>query len=348
MKVAFLGASVTQQFIEHQTGAPTGYTYFTELLLRDHFGESYSQEIFSYGGNRLSDAGILRVHEAIKSNPDICVIEPLIEDSSRGESLSHEVISYIYECLLKNNIMPVTLFLPSAYCLEAAESSVCAYYISFLKSVGLEDYKCVISLTKQESTSLLRDAFHTNSEGAKKYAGELAQFILSKFSSGIDLSACMTQALAQISPSRFRINAIRCPRSIPFRKLSLNIHYPPTLAKDSQDNLLMVQKQVIGPHSPVVKACLSSPQEVCPYTTSIWDPYCHYKRDSYVTLARFKDIYAVDSKVHIEIDKQMPDYETCRRPFHPPSGIEKLYIHPLSDIYLISDYKLGLSACEMS
>jgi hypothetical protein len=109
MKIAVLGASVSAQV--SSDGEITGYV---EFFRREILEKSREVEVkqFCYPGNRLSDAGIVMVSQIVDYMPDVCIVEPIVEDISRGVNSSNFDILYVYDKLINAGILPITLILP--------------------------------------------------------------------------------------------------------------------------------------------------------------------------------------------------------------------------------------------
>lgn len=102
MKLAFIGASVTAQGTHHQSGEITGYREILSKKIIENLAFDTIRS-FTHSGNRMSDGGLINLIEIINFKPDICIIEPLIEDKSRGDKVLIEEIYFFYEALLEHN-----------------------------------------------------------------------------------------------------------------------------------------------------------------------------------------------------------------------------------------------------
>ena len=69
MKIAFFGASVTQQ------NGESGYVpTFTKLLVENNFTDAVVIQK-GFGSMHLFDAGICKIDEVVNENPNICFID---------------------------------------------------------------------------------------------------------------------------------------------------------------------------------------------------------------------------------------------------------------------------------
>lgn len=117
MKLAILGASVSAQSRNHVSGEITGYS---EVLLLSHAKNLGISEIrrFTYSGNRLSDGGLIQSIAVRDYRPDYCIVEPNIEDESRGWAVTEDELKFIYKNIATSGARPINLFLPDHITLD--------------------------------------------------------------------------------------------------------------------------------------------------------------------------------------------------------------------------------------
>lgn len=112
-KIAVLGASLSAQTVNHKTGELTGYVEAFRRMSEVELGLPSENIIqFAYGGNRLSDAGLIRLEEVIAEKPSVCIVEPIVEDVSRGSEAGEAEYLHVFNKLVSNNILPLVLCVP--------------------------------------------------------------------------------------------------------------------------------------------------------------------------------------------------------------------------------------------
>jgi len=326
MKIGFIGASVTAQDFNYQTKEVVGYREILSLKLRLNLNLMCFKN-FSYPGNRLSDAGLVKLQEVIESKPDICLVEPLIEDSTRGVEATMDEIYYFYATLLTNNIYPVTIFLPNP------KSGHCRDWINYdnLKNINIELNIPIIELDFQEPIdSTYVNGVHTTNKGAILYGEEIYNQFYSIVKNGIPKCELPKKTSDNVFVTRL---AGTSNNEILLGKVLLQ----------GQGNIKIVQKSKIGPHTPVLKytignKSLSTGNEVC-----LWDPYCHYVRGAYSILLPKIKLSNSPLELIFSISNTLPDYVKCRRDGIIWPGSSELYLSPLQDAYIISDNKIKVS-----
>jgi hypothetical protein len=326
MKIVFIGASVTAQGINHKTQEIVGYTEILSEKLRDNLNFDVVRN-FSYPGNRLSDAGLVKLQEVIEAKPDICLVEPLIEDSTRGVEATINEMYYFYTTLLMNNIYPVTVFLPNP------KSGHCRDWINYdnLKNINTELNIPIIELEFQAPIdSTYVNGVHTTNKGAILYGEEIYNQFYSIVKNGIPKCEHPKKTRDNVFVTRI---AGSSNNEILLGKVFLQ----------GQGNVKVVQKSKIGPRTPVLKytvnyKSVSTENEVC-----LWDPYCHYVRGAYSILLPKITLLNSPLELMFSISNTLPDYKKCRRDEIIWPALSELNLSPLQDAYIISDNKIKVS-----
>lgn len=321
MRIVVVGASVSAQRIHHATQEVTGYC---EVLRREYLSALGVTELVqaTYPGNRFSDAGLILLRDVIALKPDVCIVEPLIEDSSRGVDPTRCEITYFYSELINADIRPIALFLPEPLSANPSPKAVKGYELHAQICRDLSIQTIEIDLTGTPDLESKFVGVHTRLAGARVYAKEIAER-LPKFDLTSPLHVSPTTSEIFISSATFQ----PCSR---LRHVQLQIEAERPTA------LRIIQKQSIGPHSPLLDISKFTGQTRENSEISVWDPYCHYPRDSYVNL--FNGHVEAGSTLITAVCSRKPPAHT-RSVHHRenwPSPAEKMLI-PLSDFFLISN-----------
>ena len=330
MKIAFLGASLSAQTVNHKTGEITGYV--------EAFRQKYAKTLqinpkdigqFAYGGNRLSDAGFIRLEELIKTKPDLCVVEPIVEDVSRGVEANELDYVHVFKRLIENNITPLVFCVPLPIDTKVLESprynfcyKVCSKYDIPMKTVDL---------SKAHAAGLVFKGLHTNNSTAEFLASQLSDFIqvtnsiaVQKNLSNIDFKSCISiQELANSNTKNIR---------------SISVDFKARKA----GRLTLIQKQNIGPYSPILDISISqesSNEKLIRKEKSVWDRFCYYQRSSYVTICDVQ-LEAGTGNILINISDKKPKYTTCKKFEGNWPNLSELKLDPLGVITSISNFEI--------
>lgn len=344
--MAVLGASVSAQTIRHDTRELTGYV---EALRRHHLDELGLAEIvqFSYSGNRISDGGIILLDRVIRSGCEICLVEPLVEDDTRGSDPTEEEASHVYRSLIDAGILPITLFLPRprngtarVWPTYGLLEGVCARFGVPLIELALDDPQ-----VQADFSVYFSDAIHTRARGAELYASRIAEKLLAL--GDLDELRRNLRLPAGLGTST-RLASLDPPDFGKVRRLGVRV----TNRSDETRAYRVIQLQKVGPHSPLVEIRARShsldpaaPAGISRDDTaarfSVWDLHCHYVRSSFVTLVKREIAARSIVDLDLAVSAEDPDYAACRREGFefPPAGDR--YLLPLGEIHLISDGELG-------
>jgi hypothetical protein len=158
MKIAFFGASITQQ--------KTGYvSVFKEL------NKNYTIEQFGYGGLNIRDGGIIYIDGVIRSNPQYCFLDWFSPECYRPPKKIEIYVDVLVEKLLSVGCYPIFLFF-------YRKDMDNGWFDMFehLKSYGQKYSINSIDLSKLENPSeYLRDSIHTNDLGSEKYGSIISE-----------------------------------------------------------------------------------------------------------------------------------------------------------------------------
>ena len=277
MKIAFFGASVTQQ--------KTGYVF--ELCKLNT--NNYQIHKFGYGGMHISDASVVFINNVIKVNPDICFIDWF----STGwiESNDDLVKKYIDNMLLKLTEIKckvVFLFLPRTpfelnrlSMFETAHKILDSYdikYIDIYKNYPkiLEDN---FNLVENDT---LRDNIHTTEKGSIEYAKIINDWLSKNINN-------LTFPNKEINKSILY--------NIKKYQLSHEIRVQNKLTIEGNCDLLFFYIRK-GPNAGKIK--------LNDKVKNIWDQWCYYERNDMFEVDKFKE------KLEVTILNDDFNRDTCK------------------------------------
>ncbi len=308
MKIAVFGASVSHQTTNHATGEVTGYA---ECLRREHaaaLGATAIRQI-TYPGSRLSDGGLLRLADVIAWKPDICLFEPLIEDSRRGANSVTAEKRYVYLSLLEAGILPVTLLLPAPFGKPASQIPHYDQFIALTKQYGLPVIEVTLDGVDARETKF--KGVHTLLEGARIYARQIADALQGLPDPQSVVKTALARALASGRPT-LTLSHLQPPTgtggTITSMALKVVSEYPGPV------RIRLVQPQSIGTFSPVMDVTLTQDggTPIVMQKLSVWDEFCHYTRRSYVMLTDTVLKGPGRFSLTLKVSDTPPDYSQCR------------------------------------
>jgi lysophospholipase L1-like esterase len=354
-KVAFLGASVTAQSSARETGEMTGYV---EAFREIHAAGLELEEVivYAYPGNRLTDAGLILAQEILPQKPDIVILELTIEDRSRGSDFDERHLTHLTQIFIKSGTIVIFFAMPKPDRDDPEEDLACEMIRRFAETANLPFCAAYLPPGSKRS-DYYRDGVHTNVNGALFYADVLARFLkelMEKHSSKNRFKLLIRRLYyifkenvsnfiffprqSNLDACCFQMNSIAVSQSGDFKTIVIRNHTP----KQSGGSIRLIQRQEIGNHSPVVDVeVLTSSGEWKTHQISIWDPYCHYTRHSFVTLVK------VDQhdfkKILIKVSSTLPNYATCRRHNDNTPSHGNLCMRSDQPFWVISDSTVDLS-----
>ena len=255
--------------------------------------------IFGYGGCHLLDAGIIYIDEVLKIKPNICFIDWF---STGYKTFNENTIKYIDTIVYKfsnQNCKLIFLFYPRL-----------DYNKFFLKwHTSIQQYLdknnlFYIDLNKnlKYSPEIIRDGVHTTEFGSETYSNLIYDYFISNY------------------------NELKIPRNIKktnlvnIQKLNINKIFKKYM-KLKGDCTIFTCTLTIGPNSGYIG--IGEKQFL------LWDPYCHYDRDS----CNLNNI-RVEDNMELKISQQKVDYSSCRRDYNFDNNIFELNI---KEIYYIGN-----------
>ena len=303
--IGVLGASLSAQTVNHKTGELTGYVEALRRSYADALGvvpENIQQ--FAYGGNRLSDAGLILLDEVIDAKPDICILEPVVEDVSRGREITSADFLYVIRKLTENGILPIVFRVPLP--LETNVASSDRYVLS---GEICERYAIPLitsDLSKAIEAGMEFNGLHTLKDTAQFLAEELGKYLLS-----LNLNDAWRSLSAQNRLPVSKIKVVKLDDVGTTQWSTLSFQF----SASQESHLVLLQKQNIGPFSPVLQIAVkgSDGQEVAHSLQSVWDRFCYYQRSSFVTLCNV-DLPKGGGIITVEIaNEYAPNYNSCKK-----------------------------------
>jgi len=335
MRYGIMGASLSAQTVRHDTGEVVGYVEF----LRRHQSRRLNTnpdniKQYTYGGNRLSDGGLIRFKEILADRPDVCILEPLVEDGSRGRWTKPNEILDIYGQLIQNEIIPVTFLVPLPAGRSASEIPITQTIKQLCNKYNLPLFEANINHIVNAGGQF--QGVHTSPSSGALLAEQLAYFLFS-----LDFKALLNHCRGLTFPPMTLFFETLSPPSL--NKVN-HIRIDISPANASQFQLRIIQKQQIGKRSPVISTKIyknGTQQDILQsQEISVWDPHCHYDRDSFVTLCN--DTIELDNAITIEtsVAPVRPKYETCKREVDSWPLENERSLFPKGDLILISTQKI--------
>lgn len=346
MKIAILGSSVSKQTRHHESKAVTGYVQVLRDTYQAGMGISEIRQI-TYAGNRLSDGGLARLTEVLAYAPDICIFEPLIEDSRRGTLATEAELNMVYRRLLNAGILPVTLLLPNPKLRQASRSTEYNKLTRICSTLELP----VVDISIPEDIDLVAgfNGVHTRAPGAAFYARTLHKALLPCLDPHWRQAVvAKAGAKARTLPKEAFLRRLGCPGGMPpkTRGVVLDLTLGPTSKhnqngrKPGQGTVRLVQEHMIGTFSPVIqtRAVVQDTGALADnIRTSVWDDYCHFDRDSFVTSGDLSLAVNTTYQITLSMIDEDPDYASCRRAKTDWPAASARYLHPLGPLFVISD-----------
>jgi hypothetical protein len=331
-----LGASLSAQSIRHDTGEFVGYV---EYLRHEHAEQIGTKKelikSYTYPGNRLSDGGIVKLSEILQEKPDICVLELLIEDGTRGRWATPPEIQWIYSRLIEQKILPFTFMVALPFGRKIDE-------IPVTKTIREICQKYELPIFEAKIDEIIASGAEFNGVHTLTHSGRLLAEQLANALKDINLNQMKKKIQSlNIPTADIYLEKIEAPCCSELHRLSLTI----APKKLIPYQLRLIQRQEIGQHSPVIysKICAQEQFEIERQEISIWDPYCHYTRLSFVTLVRDSVLLTGPVRIEIEISQTDPQYQRCRRSVNSWPSFESRFLKPKGALFLVSNQSVNCS-----
>ncbi len=333
--ISFLGASCTAQRVDHRTGEITGYVeYFRRYCANNFMIKGVYQN--TYPGNRFAGAGWIKLEDVIALGVDICILELLVEDYSRGSDST--LNDYLSACkaLTEAKILPIFLNLPKG----GINPSENWNNFKVLQSISSEfNVPTIIIEPPNHLLQTIDEMFngqnHTKLLGAKYYAESLATKLVpflvdkDKYISAIQIPGNIRKrCVVQLGD----LASLGADKKI--YKISLRIKNNDPKNK----NISIIQLHQIGKFSPVIEvSCQSESGDLFhSQIQSLWDPFCHYLRASYLEIK--VPILENFTLIQIKVSDQLPNYSLCKQLcyFDEFKDINSRYMQPIGRVSVAS------------
>jgi hypothetical protein len=288
-----------------------------------------------YPGNRLSDGGLFRVGDVLSYRPALCLVEPLAEDTTRGRSVTRPEATYVYGSMLSGGILPVAVFLPD----PAKRTPRCwesyALHQEVCDAFGLPRIEINLEPVGDEADDRFM-GLHTQLAGAELYAETIARGLLAI--GNRDEIARRAFEVAATLPQEVHTVRWVPPQQETLTCLMLRLR--PRVPGGY--SFRVIQPHTVGPFSPVLEVQTREPGTHGDSLRSLWDPYCHFDRQTYAVL----DDRVVEAggtcTVSIQASTKDPEYGSSRRPMEDWPDPAQRQIRPVGPIKVFSTVPLAL------
>ena len=272
-KFLFFGASVTQQGVNHKTGEITGYIPWIKKQVKDE-GLNLQVESIAAGSSHFDSAGYALLPKILRAKPDLLILDWHTTGlASFSRILWH---SFLSTCL-DRHIPVVIAILPrkSIYISKEKRSNqlqaeqVMCDFVQVLDGYEFKNFSPEIHL---------RDEVHTTPEGGRFYASNILNCLKKhpaiSMNQGHNLVGDLTSFYIE-EKERPSICEFTSESGKYLKSKRLTIKYK---ADVSTKPVTLVLDARIGPDSPKIVFKYNSCNDV---KKSLWDPYCHYERQTY-------------------------------------------------------------------
>lgn len=289
MRIAFFGASVTQQ------GGESSYVYHVSQALQK-CGHVVGQ--FGYGSMHLADAGMCFIDTVLDFKPELCLLEWF---TSGCYEVKDGLMDYWNTLRYKFGQANCALLLLVLPCLNTSEERERMITVSreYMQQYGIKSID--LHKTFVNVPDLLRDHVHTNQTGAKTYADHIVQ--------GINQSTSNMECL--------KLKHIERSKYCDLKTLSFDQKINRRMRFTLQGEIIGVFMN-IGPFSGIICVNVEGDQQ----TYNLWDEWCYYDRQTIKLSLKseHKRVYSIEV-MHTEFDhskaKTQLKWDTIPTYFHP-------------------------------
>lgn len=316
LRVAFFGASVTEQSIHHATGEITGYVSYFEKFLAPQ--RDYQVFRVSAGSCHLTDAAMVYLNNIIEYKPDICVIDWA---TSAITECDQRFIDQLYNSLISSGIITMTVILPRVDRAQS-ETQIAAMMRQTSEKFGMPFHDISSMIADEEIPLILRDIVHTSAKGAKRYAELIDGFIAE-----IDASSYSFPS----APIPFFVTEIVSPVDAPLSTKQIVVSASSGAHSDLEYCVMLQQR--IGPYSPVLEILLDSPGDARRLENfSLWDPWCYRERQCLKPLMGWAA--GPFSRITFKVSADNPNYAASSEQTYAEPGSR--HIKPRGSLYVVS------------
>ncbi|MBN2717679.1 MAG: hypothetical protein JXX14_17650 [Deltaproteobacteria bacterium] len=321
-----------------------GYVDILRKEFMDILGASKISQ-FCYPGNRLSDGGLVRVNELIKSGADICIIEPNIESEWRGVLCNRDEALYVYSQILGAGIYTVCLLLAHQFTIRPELAEQYAIHREICDTLNIPTIE--VNLENVHDLERHFRGIHPNRAGARVYANRLIQQWKK-----LNLSRSALRRFfktLQLPSSGIQVNSVKYQVDDAMKGLRLHGRFLNKSREDEIPNSLkVIQHQTIGPFSPVLNVNFlfrkGDGWQQKKWQLSIWDRYCFSERSAYIVLFDYPQIDCDEFIIDYKISDIEPAYSTCVSKVHSWPRKNEWTLKSLGDLYVVSNMQISVKA----
>lgn len=274
MKIAFFGASVTQQ----------NPGYVTEFHKLNQNYEIYQK---GFGGMHLCDAGMIYINDIVKLKPIYCFIDWFSTGylNINKESIKKYIDNIIFKlteisCKIIFLFLPRTLFEKERFEMyKIAKEVLKENNISYIELDKQFDFICKINETIEND--ILRDNVHTTNKGGIEYAKIISNWFINN-KNNIKF------------PNNIKKNYLYNIKKINLKEI-LQVNETLKIKGNCKEIFFNIKK---GPWCGIV---YFNDKKV-----NTWDRWCHYERNSIIKLNGF------EKELNILISNETIDTSQCK------------------------------------
>lgn len=343
LKVALLGASLTQQYISHKTKEPTGYSYFLDDLLKSLYQKNYELKKFAYPGSRFELGAWLHYEAILDFNPDLLLLEISIEDCSQRISIGQRQRDYVhfFQGLMKRKILIGCLLLDH----ELSDPMLNNLILDIC-----DHMKIPVQLVHQKDVETEDSRFegvHTNSESAQLLFNAWKPFILNMLKlahSTISWSDRCFHLSDRLGPPRLQYSHAKsfCSFEESVSVTSLRADFTFDASEAESVSFAVALLSLIGPHS----SNLDATADGCDLKdniskVSLFDKHCYYVRPAIKLLVLGTSTASPRASLIFRSEQDSPDTSILKKqPELNPSYPFSLLINSKSRLLVRSSHKL--------
>lgn len=257
MKISFFGASITQQ--------KEGYVHEFKLKYPE-----FEIKQFGYGGQHISNAGIIHINEVLFSKPNYVFIDWLstafiIQNMNSPKHICKYIDTLIYK-FIDNQIIPIFLILPNK---QFCYNDILTVLKNYLQNYNIPVIDIFNSFDNVNFNEICYDKIHTTSYGSKKYADLIGLEFFEKYYNKIEM------------PKKYEIDTKYC--NIKYIDLEYIIQKQLILTGKCE---VITISQTFGPHTGMIN--------FNGIIKNQWDRWCHYERSVFNLDFEVNNIFAID------------------------------------------------------
>jgi hypothetical protein len=245
----FFGASVTAQ------KGDSGYVHvFSKLLVQNNFIDvNIIQK--GFGSMHLCDAGICKIDEVIKENPNFCFIDWFSTGFvTNDKEYLQRLLNVIVRKLMLINCKVCFLLIDR---LDLGEDRL-KMFKNIIEYANQYNIQYIELYGNENVQELLRDSVHTNETGATFYAKKIYDYFM------VDI--LHNEQIYNLIPNDNEYSNIKC--------MEINKQINDEIYITGNFKIIGIE-QKIGPFSGLVEITRNNIEK---YNQQLWDQWCHFER----------------------------------------------------------------------